>query len=82
MNKMAEIRQRKKEKLLALVGNKAPTMGQVNPNFSTSDIELFFLGFFGYESITEKITRQTYQTHGTFQTIPKKEIENYRNGQG
>ena len=41
MNKMAEIRQRKKEKLLALVGNKAPTMGQVNPNFSTSDIELF-----------------------------------------
>ena len=84
MNKMAEIRQRKKEKLLALVGNKAPTMGQVNPNFSTSDIELFLtiLGFFGYESITEKITRQTYQTHGTFQTFPKKETENYRNGQG
>ena len=41
MNKMAEIRQRKKEKLLALVGNKAPTMGQVNPNLSPSDIELF-----------------------------------------
>ena len=41
MNKMAEMRQRKKEKLLALVGNKAPTMGQVNPNLSPSDIELF-----------------------------------------
>ena len=32
MDKMAEIKQRKREKLLALVGNKAPTMGQVNPN--------------------------------------------------
>ena len=29
-DKLAEMRQRKKEKLLALVGNKAPTMGQVN----------------------------------------------------
>ena len=45
MDKIAEIKQRKKEKLLALVGNKAPTMGQVNPNFSTSDIELFLRVF-------------------------------------
>ena len=29
-DKLAEMRQRKKEKLLALVGNKAPTMGQVS----------------------------------------------------
>ena len=30
MEKWAEMKQRKKEKLLKLVGNKAPTMGQVN----------------------------------------------------
>lgn len=29
-DKWAEMKQRKKERLLALVGNKAPTMGQVN----------------------------------------------------
>ena len=48
MDKMAEIKQRKREKLLALVGNKAPTMGQVNPNqrlwtivLAMFDVELF-----------------------------------------
>jgi len=39
MDKIAEIKQRKKEKLLALVGNKAPTMGQVNPNLNPRDVE-------------------------------------------
>ena len=44
MDKIAEIKQRKKEKLLALVGNKAPTMGQVNRNLIPRDVEYRTIG--------------------------------------